>query len=73
MSHGSGMIVRPGGAGRKNAACLLLSSLPQQVGRYPDERSVNNSIRVAAEAVSAMGWAGDPVPRHLSLAAKYGH
>lgn len=41
---------------------------------YPDERSVNNSIRVAAEAVRAMGLpdAADRVPRGFSLAAKYG-
>jgi protoporphyrinogen oxidase len=41
---------------------------------YPDERSVNNSIRVAAEAARALGLAeaADAVPRGLSLAAKYG-
>lgn len=41
---------------------------------YPDERSVNNSIRVAAEAVRALGLthAADAVPRNLSLSAKYG-
>lgn len=41
---------------------------------YPDERSVNNSIRVAAELVRVMGFAGaaDAVPRGLSLAANYG-
>jgi protoporphyrinogen oxidase len=41
---------------------------------YPDERSVNNSIRVAAEAVRAMGLAAaaDAVPRGISLSAKYG-
>ncbi len=41
---------------------------------YPDERSVNNSLRVAAEAVRAMGFAdaADSVPSHLSLAGKYG-
>jgi protoporphyrinogen oxidase len=41
---------------------------------YPDERSVNNSIRVAAEAVRAMGLAeaAEPVPRGISLSAKYG-
>jgi protoporphyrinogen oxidase len=41
---------------------------------YPDERSVNNSIRVAAEALRAMGLpeAADPVPRGISLSAKYG-
>jgi protoporphyrinogen oxidase len=41
---------------------------------YPDERSVNNSIRVAAEAVRSLGFssAANVVPRGLSLAAKYG-
>ncbi len=41
---------------------------------YPDERSVNNSIRVAAELVRAMGFpaAADAVPRGLSLAGRYG-
>lgn len=39
---------------------------------YPDERSVNNSIRVAAEVVRIMGMDGDLVPRGMSLAGKYG-
>ena len=41
---------------------------------YPDERSVNNSIRVATEAVRAMGYAdvAGEVPEGFSLAAKYG-
>jgi protoporphyrinogen oxidase len=41
---------------------------------YPDERSVNNSIRVAAEALRAMGLPcpADAVPRGISLSAKYG-
>jgi len=41
---------------------------------YPDERSVNNSVRVAAEAVRAMGFeeAADLAPRGFSLSAKYG-
>lgn len=41
---------------------------------YPDERSVNNSIRVAAEAVRAMGFEelSKAVPTELSLAGKYG-
>lgn len=41
---------------------------------YPDERSVSNSIRIAAEAVRAMGLtaAAERVPRALSLAGKYG-
>jgi hypothetical protein len=42
---------------------------------YPDERSVNNSIRVAAELARAMGFGqeADHVPRGLNVAAKYGH
>jgi protoporphyrinogen oxidase len=41
---------------------------------YPDERSVNNSIRVAAEAIRAMGFAESAgiVPTGLSLSAKFG-
>ncbi|MBN2474694.1 MAG: NAD(P)/FAD-dependent oxidoreductase [Pirellulales bacterium] len=41
---------------------------------YPDERSVNNSIRVAAELVHAMGLAEGAmsVPCGISLAARYG-
>jgi protoporphyrinogen oxidase len=41
---------------------------------YPDERSVNNSIRVSAELLRAMGFGtlADRVPRGLSLSAKYG-
>lgn len=39
---------------------------------YPDERSTNNSIRVAAELVRAMGLDAGMVPRGISLAAKYG-
>src|SRR5262249_13321727 len=41
---------------------------------YPDERSVNNSVRVAAEVVRALGddAAANAVPRNLSLSAKYG-
>ena len=62
---------------RKIPACrsplknLFVSSIAHV---YPDERSVNNSIRIAAEAVRAMGLAGaaDAVPRGASLAAKYG-
>lgn len=42
---------------------------------YPEERSVNNSIRVAAELLSAMGEhkAADPVPRGISIAGQVGH
>jgi protoporphyrinogen oxidase len=41
---------------------------------YPDERSVNNSIRVAAELIRALGYPAiaDAVPRGLSLSARYG-
>jgi protoporphyrinogen oxidase len=39
---------------------------------YPDERSVNNSIRVAAAAKAAMGYGGVMPPAGNSLAAKYG-
>lgn len=41
---------------------------------YPDERSVNNSIRVAAEATRAMGVASaaNVVPHGCSLAGTYG-
>ena len=40
---------------------------------YPDERSVNNSIRVAAEAVRHLNLekTADEVPRGLSFSAKY--
>jgi protoporphyrinogen oxidase len=51
---------------------LFVAAMPHI---YPDERSVNNSLRVAAAAVRAMGFAevADEVPVGLSLAAKYGH
>ena len=41
---------------------------------YPDERSVSNSVRVAAELARAMGHAplADRVPRGISLAGRYG-
>ena len=39
---------------------------------YPDERSVNNSVRVAAEVAAALGLDSSMVPRGLSLAGKYG-
>jgi protoporphyrinogen oxidase len=50
---------------------LFVAAMPHV---YPDERSVNNSVRVAAEAARAMGLdeAADAVPRGMSLAAKYG-
>jgi protoporphyrinogen oxidase len=39
---------------------------------YPDERSTNNSIRVAAEACRVMGYQADMVPYNASLSGKIG-
>lgn len=39
---------------------------------YPDERSTNNSIRVAAEACRLMGINTDSVPKNNSLSGKIG-
>jgi protoporphyrinogen oxidase len=39
---------------------------------YPDERSVNNSIRIAAEALNCMGIDTRYVPKNLSLSGKIG-
>lgn len=39
---------------------------------YPDERSVNNSIRVAAEVASKIGIDTSDIPRGGGLACKYG-
>jgi len=39
---------------------------------YPDERSTNNSIRVAAEACRVMGLSTDSVPYNASLSGKIG-
>jgi protoporphyrinogen oxidase len=39
---------------------------------YPDERSVNNSIRLAAEACRVMGIASDFVPEGFSMSAQIG-
>lgn len=39
---------------------------------YPDERSCNNSIRVAAEALRVMGCDTDRVPKGASLAGRIG-
>ncbi|MBX2985918.1 MAG: NAD(P)/FAD-dependent oxidoreductase [Bacteroidia bacterium] len=39
---------------------------------YPDERSVNNSIRVAAEACRVMGYNSVKVPEGSSLSGKIG-
>lgn len=48
---------------------LYVAAMPHV---YPDERSVNNSIRVAAQVVAEMGIDSSYVPSHMSLAAKYG-
>lgn len=39
---------------------------------YPDERSVNNSIRIAAEAMRTMGMNVDFIPSNLSLSGQIG-
>jgi protoporphyrinogen oxidase len=39
---------------------------------YPDERSTNNSIRIAAEACITMNLGGDQIPRGLSLSGQIG-
>ena len=39
---------------------------------YPDERSVNNSIRIAAEACRVMGMDASFVPRGVSLSGQIG-
>jgi len=49
---------------------LFVAAMPHI---YPDERSVNNSIRVAAAVVSTMGIDTSDVPVGASLSAKYGH
>jgi protoporphyrinogen oxidase len=46
--------------------------LANMVHIYPDERSTNNSIRVAAEACKEMGINADEVPFGASLSAKIG-
>ena len=48
---------------------LYVASMPHI---YPDERSCNNAIRVAAEACNVMGMDSSMVPRNLSLAGKIG-
>lgn len=40
---------------------------------YPDERSVNNSIRVACETVREMGYNSSMVPKGRSLSGLLGH
>jgi protoporphyrinogen oxidase len=48
---------------------FYIASMPHV---YPDERSVNNSIRVAAEACRVMGLAVDFVPANASLSGQIG-
>ncbi len=48
---------------------MYLASMPHV---YPDERSTNNSIRVAAEACRVMGMDTNYVPANSSLAGKIG-
>ena len=48
---------------------MYLASMPHV---YPDERSTNNSIRVAAEACRVMGLDTNYVPANSSLAGKIG-
>ncbi|MCY2984804.1 MAG: NAD(P)/FAD-dependent oxidoreductase [Planctomycetota bacterium] len=48
---------------------LYVAAMPHV---YPDERSVNNSIRVASQVTAEMGVDTSYVPSHMSLAAKYG-
>ncbi|MDF1863798.1 MAG: FAD-dependent oxidoreductase [Saprospiraceae bacterium] len=39
---------------------------------YPDERSANNSIRIAAEACKVMGISAEIIPQNASLSGKIG-
>ncbi|PSQ96395.1 MAG: FAD-dependent oxidoreductase [Bacteroidetes bacterium SW_9_63_38] len=48
---------------------LYVAAMPHV---YPDERSTNNSIRIAAAAVKEMGVNGSIVPEGNSLAATFG-
>lgn len=48
---------------------LYMAAMPHV---YPDERSTNNSIRIAAAAVKEMGLESHFVPEGSSLAAKFG-
>jgi protoporphyrinogen oxidase len=47
---------------------LYMAAMPHV---YPDERSTNNSIRIAAAAVKEMGLDSSFVPDGISLASKY--
>jgi hypothetical protein len=46
---------------------MFLAAMPHV---YPDERSCNNSVRVAAEACRVMGLAIPAVPRCASLSGQ---
>jgi protoporphyrinogen oxidase len=48
---------------------LYVASMPHV---YPDERSTNNSIRIAADVVHALGRDASEVPRGATLAGRYG-
>jgi protoporphyrinogen oxidase len=48
---------------------LYVAAMPHV---YPDERSCNNSVRVAAEACRVMGLDTSAVPRRASLAGRIG-
>jgi protoporphyrinogen oxidase len=48
---------------------LYMAAMPHV---YPDERSTNNSIRIAVAAVKGMGLDSSLVPEGNSLAAKFG-
>ncbi len=49
---------------------LYIAAMPHV---YPDERSTNNSIRIAAAAVAEMGIDTEYVPEGTSLAASHGY
>jgi hypothetical protein len=46
--------------------------LANMVHIYPDERSVNNAIRVSAEACRVMGMKTSFIPEGRSLSGKIG-
>ncbi len=48
---------------------LYVASMPHV---YPDERSTNNSIRIAADVVHALGRESPRVPRGATMAGRYG-
>jgi len=54
-------------AGRAPLQRMFLAAMPHV---YPDERSCNNSVRVAAEACRVMGLAIPAVPRCASLSGQ---